>query len=322
MNSIFLCHASEDKPFVEKLADDLREYGITVWLDKFEIKVGDSLLEKINEGITESGCFAVILSARSVNKPWVKHELQSAFAKKFKDNKFRIIPILVEECDLPLYLSGLLYADFSTKYEEGFNAVLNVFGLDNLNVCTASNWRLVHKCRRGGDWREHKDQEFKHFITSLFGFCYENRWGIYVGSHKNPYSVAFSAEYKCKEESYHKEYINVRICKDDTYKISFECAYNPNHLKEIDFTLSLGDDIQTAREWVMEKILLLNSQFGKPIQNEGMYVLNRVKTEAEKQQLMENIFNDGYIFDGNFHKTIQELYNIDNDGIRLGKLYL
>ena len=51
MSKIFLCHASEDKKFVEKLAKDLMKFGLEVWFDKFEMKVGESLLEKINEGI-------------------------------------------------------------------------------------------------------------------------------------------------------------------------------------------------------------------------------------------------------------------------------
>ena len=51
MSKIFLCHASEDKKFVEKLAKDLMRFGFEVWFDKFEMKVGESLLEKINEGI-------------------------------------------------------------------------------------------------------------------------------------------------------------------------------------------------------------------------------------------------------------------------------
>ena len=87
MSKIFLCHASEDKKFVEKLAKDLMRFGFEVWFDKFEM---------------------------------VKHEIQSAFAKKFKDENFKILPVLYEECDVPLYLAGLLYADFPTIMKKDF----------------------------------------------------------------------------------------------------------------------------------------------------------------------------------------------------------
>ena len=43
MPTIFLSHTSIDKPFVEKLARDLQRLGISVWYDKYEIKVGESL---------------------------------------------------------------------------------------------------------------------------------------------------------------------------------------------------------------------------------------------------------------------------------------
>lgn len=43
MSSLFLSHTNIDKPFVEKLAKDLERLGIDVWVDKYEIKVGESI---------------------------------------------------------------------------------------------------------------------------------------------------------------------------------------------------------------------------------------------------------------------------------------
>ena len=40
MSSIFLCHSSQDKFFVRKLAEALRNEGVRVWLDEAEIKIG------------------------------------------------------------------------------------------------------------------------------------------------------------------------------------------------------------------------------------------------------------------------------------------
>ena len=51
MPSLFLSHSSADKTFVEKLAKDLEGVGVNVWFDKWEIKVGDSLTGKIEEGL-------------------------------------------------------------------------------------------------------------------------------------------------------------------------------------------------------------------------------------------------------------------------------
>lgn len=315
MNKIFLCHASEDKKFVERLASDLMKFGIEVWFDKFEIKVGESLLEKINEGIMGSGYFAVVLSPRSVDKPWVRHEIQSAFAKKFKDEDFKILPVLYEDCDIPLYLAGLLYADFSADYERGLNDVLNVFGMRDVDICTEENWRQVHKANSGNkDWKRYKDAEYRKFVTSMFYFCYANRWGISVGGHSNPYAITFSAEYRAEDGHYHCEYINMRLCADDIYRLAKLDDYNPNHLKASDYIEYIGSNAQQTRENLMEMILKLNERYGMPKQSRMMYKLKRLMTEKEKEELFKSVINYNYVFDGDFYNTINRLFEEDNDG--------
>lgn len=72
LSSIFLSHNSADKPFVRKLAKDLQKEGYYVWVDEAEIKLGDSLIEKIREGIDKVMYVGVILSSNSIEAPWVK----------------------------------------------------------------------------------------------------------------------------------------------------------------------------------------------------------------------------------------------------------
>jgi hypothetical protein len=43
MPRVFISHSSQDKSFAEKIALDLKRRGIGIWIDKWEIKVGDSL---------------------------------------------------------------------------------------------------------------------------------------------------------------------------------------------------------------------------------------------------------------------------------------
>ncbi len=51
MSSIFISHSWSDKSSARKLAADLRKVGVYVWLDEAEIKLGDSLIQKIRAGI-------------------------------------------------------------------------------------------------------------------------------------------------------------------------------------------------------------------------------------------------------------------------------
>src|ERR1700684_3890690 len=51
----FICHVTADKKdFVKPLGKELQKYGVNVWLDEFILKAGDSLRQKIDEGLSKS----------------------------------------------------------------------------------------------------------------------------------------------------------------------------------------------------------------------------------------------------------------------------
>lgn len=72
MSSVFLSHSHQDKPFARRLTADLRHAGHIVWIDEAEILVGDSLIEKIRDGIGSVDYVAAILSRSSIDSEWVK----------------------------------------------------------------------------------------------------------------------------------------------------------------------------------------------------------------------------------------------------------
>jgi hypothetical protein len=124
LKKVFLCHSSSDKPFVDRLASDLEKVNIGVWYDKWEIKVGDSLIEKIQEGIDNNDYLAIILSPESVLSEWVRRELNSALMKEITGKKIIVLPCLLCNCSIPSFLSEKKYADFRSSYEDGFTDLL------------------------------------------------------------------------------------------------------------------------------------------------------------------------------------------------------
>ena len=89
----FLSHASEDKAdFVEPLAKALAAYGLHVWFDKFTLEVGDSLRERIDEGLAASRYGIVVLSPAFFAKNWPKKELNGLFAREVAGEKV-ILPV-------------------------------------------------------------------------------------------------------------------------------------------------------------------------------------------------------------------------------------
>lgn len=91
---IFICHASEDKTFVvEKLANDLRDAGLKVWYDAFVLTIGDSLRQKIDNGLLKSRYGLVVLSPAFFKKRWTQRELDGLTEKEMRNGKKVILPI-------------------------------------------------------------------------------------------------------------------------------------------------------------------------------------------------------------------------------------
>lgn len=73
---VFISHASEDKELVARpLRDALNQKGVTVWLDETQLRIGQSLRRKIDEGIRSSRFGVVVLSQAFLRKGWTNHEL-------------------------------------------------------------------------------------------------------------------------------------------------------------------------------------------------------------------------------------------------------
>lgn len=111
---VFISHASEyKKRFVIAFATALRANGIDAWVDRWEMRLGDSLVDKIfEEGLKDASAVIIVLSNASVAKPWVREELNVAFVKRMEKGT-RIIPIVLDNCDVPEALKHLLWEKVS-----------------------------------------------------------------------------------------------------------------------------------------------------------------------------------------------------------------
>jgi len=73
---VFIAHASEDKEeVVRPLANAMIDNDLRVWYDEFELRIGDSLRQKIDHGISNSRVGIVVLSHSFIAKGWTKYEL-------------------------------------------------------------------------------------------------------------------------------------------------------------------------------------------------------------------------------------------------------
>ena len=117
--TVFISHSSKDKSFVRQLAGDLATNGVTLWLDEQTIRVGDSIVDKINQGLASSDFFLAVLSDNSISSEWVKRELNQALIREIEERRVKILPIKLTECEMPSLIKDKKYADFSKSYKQG-----------------------------------------------------------------------------------------------------------------------------------------------------------------------------------------------------------
>ena len=106
---VFLSYGSEDKKLAGQVASTLRGERIETWWDNWEIRAGDSIRQKVDNGIEKCTHFLVLLTKQSINKEWVKAEMDAGFVRNLR-GQCRFIPVRYElpVNDLPPTLEGVL----------------------------------------------------------------------------------------------------------------------------------------------------------------------------------------------------------------------
>jgi hypothetical protein len=92
---VYLAHASDDKPIVRSIAEYLMQNGVEVWFDEWEIEPGDSLRQKMEEGLGAMTHFAVVLTTKSIARPWVAKEIDVGMVRQV-GGQSRFVPIVVD----------------------------------------------------------------------------------------------------------------------------------------------------------------------------------------------------------------------------------
>ncbi len=120
---IFISYSRQDVKFVDRLVKNLVAARHSVWMDRWELAVGDSLTERIQEALTGSNAILVILSKRSVASEWCKRELTAGLIRELEEKKTLVMPCVIDDCEIPLFLRDKLYADFRSDPDEAFRLV-------------------------------------------------------------------------------------------------------------------------------------------------------------------------------------------------------
>jgi hypothetical protein len=121
---VFVSYSHSDAEFVDRLAAELIRARKPVWVDRYELRAGDSLIGRIQEEISRAGAMLVVLSEASVNSEWCKKELSAGLIRELDEKRVVVIPVLIEECTVPMFLRDKRYADFRANFAEGLGEIL------------------------------------------------------------------------------------------------------------------------------------------------------------------------------------------------------
>lgn len=121
--AIFISYSRKDVAFVDWLAGQLVTRRHHVWMDRWELSIGDSLISRIQSALTDSDAMLIVLSKNSVASEWCKKELNSGLVRELEEMRVLVLPCVVDDCKIPLFLREKLYADFRKDRSEAFEQV-------------------------------------------------------------------------------------------------------------------------------------------------------------------------------------------------------
>jgi hypothetical protein len=124
MPSVFVSHRGADAQAAEKLATEIRAAGHDVWLDEWQLNVGDSIIEKMNAGLQSAEYVVLCYSDQGVLAPWISREWMSALARQLESAGVRLLPVRLSGGNAPAILSDIKYADLVADWSRGVKDLL------------------------------------------------------------------------------------------------------------------------------------------------------------------------------------------------------
>jgi hypothetical protein len=123
--TVFISHRGEDIALAERLAIQLRRAGFEVWLDEWIINVGDSIIEKINEGLENARFLVLCYSEVGVSSPWMSREWMATLARQLNGYEVKVLPVRLSGAKPPAIMADIKYADLVKDWDHGLVELLN-----------------------------------------------------------------------------------------------------------------------------------------------------------------------------------------------------
>lgn len=108
----FVSYARADRTWVRALAENLLRLGIRLFFDEYDIRPGDVLVPALESDICQTRHGLLVVSRASVTRPWADEEY-AAIMTPTMEGQQRLLPVLLEEVDLPPFVASCPWFDRS-----------------------------------------------------------------------------------------------------------------------------------------------------------------------------------------------------------------
>ncbi len=124
MPDVFVSHRRGDAAEALRLAEELRRAGHSVWLDEWVMNIGDSIVQRMDEGLHGSAYLVLCYSDAGVMSPWISREWMSALARQLEGQDVRILPVMLTGSVAPAILADIYAADLRADWDKGLALLL------------------------------------------------------------------------------------------------------------------------------------------------------------------------------------------------------
>jgi len=123
---VFLCHNSDDKPFIKIINDKLKQGQVNTWLDEEQLSPGKTWQTELEEQISSIGSVAVFVGKNGLG-PWQANEIR-AFLSEFVNRGCPVIPVILPDApsvpELPIFLKQMTWVDLRKEFQGGISRLV------------------------------------------------------------------------------------------------------------------------------------------------------------------------------------------------------
>src|SRR5262245_23370587 len=117
---IFVSYSWKDSDVANEVVSRLRDNGFAAWIDRGEVRPGQSFVTQINQKLKEASYLVLLISPSSMASHWVTAE----WAYALDNHSTVLIPILVAPCELPPLLRTVIHIDMVQDRQRGLSQLV------------------------------------------------------------------------------------------------------------------------------------------------------------------------------------------------------